>query len=144
MKQKKLITRTATLSIFMGALIVILGSCNMGPPEGSRGAQALKGKVHFDKYCVGCHGADGKGLAVDSLKKKPADLTRITAGRKSTDFPVLEVARMIDGRKMPAYHGESGMPVWGEVFAQEELLDESQIKGKLAELIAYLIAIQGS
>ena len=52
------------------------------------------------------------------------------------------VASMIDGRKMAKSHGSRDMPVWGEVFSKQENLTEDQIKGKLAEIIAYLMLIQ--
>ena len=65
----------------------------------------------------------------------------IQAVRRTEEFPVLEIARRIDGRKV-ADHMKNGMPVWGERFAEEELMDEAQIKGKLADIIAYLMSIQ--
>ena len=128
---------------FFGLFLYAMSSCNFGPPDDSRPAQAARGKAHFDKYCSSCHGENGKGLQIDSLEIQPADLTRIMASRRTGEFPILEIARIIDGRKMIPVHGERAMPVWGDVFAQEEYLDESQIKGKLAEIIAYLMSIQG-
>ena len=104
-------------------------------------AQAALGKVHFQQYCSSCHGDDGRGIYIDSLNTQPADLTKLTSSQ-TDGFPVLYVANMIDGRKMVAKHGSRTMPVWGEVFSEQEYLDESQIKGKLAEIIAYLMNIQ--
>jgi mono/diheme cytochrome c family protein len=124
-------------------LIYILSSCIQEPPAGSLAAQATKGKVHFMKYCSPCHGSEGKGVQVDSLTKQPADLTLITSSYRTGKFPILEVAQMIDGRNMAKSHGTRQMPVWGEVFSEQEHLDESQIKGKLGEIIAYLMTIQG-
>ena len=132
------------LSMATALFIAILSSCNFGPPEGSRAAQAVKGQEHFKQYCVQCHGEDGKGLDIEGLERRPADLTILTKGRNSGDFPIMNVARAIDGRNMPDYHKQSGMPIWGEVFATEENMDEKQMKGRFAELIAYLMAIQGT
>ena len=119
-----------------------LSSCDAKPPEGSRAAQAQLGKEHYMKYCSSCHGKNAKGVQVDSLAVMPPDLTRIQARRKTGEFPVLYVARKIDGRTMPDAHGSRQMPVWGEVFSEEEYLSEAEISGKLAEIIAYLINIQ--
>ncbi len=132
---------------FISALIIIafyflVIGCSQKPPENSRVVQAGKGKVHFMTYCSACHGEDGKGLRIDSLNTQPADLTLILKNRKTEEFPVLEIANMIDGRRMSDAHGSRVMPVWGEVFSEAEHLDELEIKGKLGELIAYLMSIQ--
>ena len=123
---------------------IVAGSCIKGAPEGSRAAQAMRGQEHYNTYCVSCHGEDGKGVDIDSLHRMPADLTRITENWRMGKFPIVEVARMIDGRDMVKSHGSRQMPVWGEVFSSQEYLDEAEIKGKLGEIIAYLMSIQGS
>ena len=122
--------------------MVLLISCNFGPPENSKAAQAQRGKAHFMKYCSSCHGEDAKGKRIDTLTIQPKDLTTITRQTKAKEFPILEVARMIDGRNMSNAHGTRQMPVWGEVFSTQEHLDEKQIKGKMGEIIAYLMSIQ--
>lgn len=134
-----------SFSLLIAAALVlqlIASSCNPTPPENSRAAQAAKGKALFEKHCVSCHGPEGQGMVMDSLQKDPADLTTIVASRGGGEFPILEIARIIDGRKMVKGHGERDMPVWGDVFAQEGQLTEEDIKGKLAEIIAYLMSIQ--
>ena len=132
------------LSLTTALFIALVSSCNFGPPENSRAAQAVKGQEHFKKYCVQCHGEDGKGLEIEGLERRPSDLTILTKLSSSGEFPIMSVARAIDGRNMPDYHKESGMPIWGEVFATDENMNEKQMKGRFAELIAYLMAIQGT
>ena len=122
--------------------VIVQISCDQKPPKNSRAAQASKGKAHFQKYCTSCHGEDGKGLIIDTMSIQPSDLTQINTMRRTNEFPILEIANMIDGRRMSKYHGPRDMPVWGEKFAEEEYLNETQIKGKLGELIAYLMSIQ--
>ena len=117
-------------------------SCNQGPPKNSRANQAAKGKEHFQKYCAVCHGQDGTGIIIDTMAIQPANLTLINTSRRTNEFPILEIANQIDGRKMSKYHGTRDMPVWGEVFSENEALNETQIKGKLGEIIAYLMSIQ--
>ena len=129
-------------TFFAACLLIAISSCDSKPPKNSRHAQAMKGKEHFVKYCSKCHGEDGTGLIIDTMDIQPANLTKIRDGRKSSEFPILEIANKIDGRKMAAAHGTRDMPIWGEVFSEEEYLNETQIKGKLGELIAYLMTIQ--
>ncbi len=129
-------------AIILGlALYVIPSSCNSGPPENSRAAQAERGKVIYDQYCASCHGADGK-TPIDSLERTPADLTYILKRRDIDKFPVQEIASIIDGRNYLSAHGDREMPAWGKVFADEEKLNDDQIRGKMGELISYLITIQ--
>lgn len=131
------------LFTFLSAFFLVsVISCDMKPPKNSKWAQAVKGQEHFKQYCSSCHGEDGKGLKIDSLSTQPADLTKLRAYSENNEFPLLYVANVIDGRKMAKSHGSREMPIWGEVFSTQEHLDESQIKGKLAELIAYLMSIQ--
>ncbi len=130
------------LTGFIASVFIL--SCSQGPPKGSRAAQAKIGKEHYMNYCSSCHGEDGKGLKMDDLTRQPFDLTRIVLDRKMTEFPILEIANIIDGRKMVEAHGSRDMPIWGEVFSEGEYLKEEEIKGRLAEIIAYLMSIQES
>jgi len=129
-------------SIFIVFLLIAMMSCDQKPPTNSLVAQAERGKIHFMEYCSPCHGEDAKGLIIDTINDRPADLTRIMFKRKVSEFPVMEIAQFIDGRNMVKAHGTRAMPIWGEVFSTQEHLDETQIKGKMGELIAYLMRIQ--
>lgn len=135
--------RYLVVVLFCGAFALFSNSCANKAPEGSRASQAQKGKVHFMEYCAPCHGEDGTGKRIDSLSTRPADLTALMRGRVSQEFPILEIANLIDGRKLSKFHADRDMPIWGDVFAQQEYMSESEIKGKLSELIAYLMSIQG-
>jgi len=132
------------ISVFLLMTALAIGSisCDSKPPYNSKVAQAQRGRVIFQKNCTPCHGENAKGIMIDSLNQKAADLTQINYSRRIEVFPILEIANMIDGRKMAKSHGSRVMPVWGEVFSEQEHLDEKEIKGKMAELIAYLMAIQ--
>lgn len=130
----------SVLSIFAFLLFVI--SCNHNPPKNSMEAQAELGKVHFQTHCIGCHGPEGKGGTMMSQDTQPADLTTIQSRRAVNEFPVMEIARLIDGRNRVEAHGTTTMPIWGEVFSSGEMMDKDQIEGKLEEIIAYLVSIQ--
>ncbi|HMQ05915.1 MAG TPA: cytochrome c [Saprospiraceae bacterium] len=133
-----------TTMILILIAFMSLQSCNTEPPKNSRIAQAKLGKEHYMNYCSSCHGEDGKGKKVEGLTKQPLDLTTIVVDRRVSNFPILEIANIIDGRKMVEAHGTREMPIWGEVFSTGEYLNENEIKGRLAELIAYLMSIQES
>jgi mono/diheme cytochrome c family protein len=71
-----------------------------------------KGRIEFQSYCAGCHGADGKGTGLrgSKLKIKPADLT-VLAKKNNGEFAPNAIAETIDGRNAP--HRRSEMPIWG-------------------------------
>jgi len=122
-------------------LIFMLGSCAQQAPKNSRAAQAERGEMLFNEHCASCHG-DNKDVArVDTLDVTPPDLTMIKARRRVANFPIVEMARMIDGRNLVKIHGPRAMPVWGEVFAGSGD-DEEMIRSKKGELVAYLMSIQ--
>ena len=71
----------------------------------------------FLRYCASCHGlrGEGDGPVADAMRVTIPNL-RTLAARNGGEFPAASVARYIDGRSVPAAHGERYMPVWGEVF----------------------------
>lgn len=128
--------------ILLPALFFFAMSCSHTPPKNSMEAQAELGKVHFQTHCVGCHGLEGKGGNMITQDVQPADLTTIMARRNVNEFPVMEIARLIDGRNRVEAHGTTTMPIWGEVFTSGESLEQEQLEGKMEEIIAYLVSIQ--
>jgi hypothetical protein len=60
----------------------------------------------------------GDGTVSRSLKLKPADLTQLQKKNKGV-FPLEKVMATIDGKTRIEAHGESKMPVWGEIFEKE-------------------------
>ena len=104
------------------------------------------GKRLYLRYCSACHGENGTGDGVVSqlMRPKPADLTQL-AKQAGGKFPFYEVIRTIDGRETLRAHGDSNMPVWGEVFAAEEgeSADRQEIaRGKAVLITDYLESIQ--
>lgn len=131
-------------SLIFAMIMYMATGCNQGPPKNSRAAQAMAGKVLFNEQCASCHGSDvvaADKSITDTLELMPPDLTRISKRRGVRDFPVAEIARIIDGRILAKAHGPREMPVWGMVY-EEGGMDEGQIKGKKGELIAYLMSLQ--
>lgn len=133
---------TSIINLF-GIILVLLfiSACNQ--PDNSRVTQAKNGKLLYDNYCVSCHGQDGGGDGVAKLDAKAADLTMIMKSRKAKQFPIGQIARYIDGRSTVKSHGTREMPIWGtELMEKEQLQTNAELKGKLGEIIAYLMSIQ--
>ena len=105
--------------------------------------ESLDGPRLFRAYCTSCHGqeAKGGGPAADSLKIKPADLTRLT-NRNGGKFPSLRVQKIISGDGVvTSPHGSREMPVWGPVFGQVER-DQNLGKVRIHNLAKYLETLQ--
>ena len=102
------------------------------------------GKGMFANYCAACHGADGKGNgpAATALKKKPADLTALSAHNKGV-YPAEDVVRYIKGVDQVAAHGTRDMPVWGSIFKSMQSPDDTaMIDIRVNVLSEYLKTLQ--
>jgi mono/diheme cytochrome c family protein len=110
------------------------------------GYSAANGRQTFRTYCASCHGEDGTGdgYIADTLRTRPADLTRI-ALRNGGVYPAERIWKTIDGREEVKTHGRREMPVWGDVFLWPEGdTPERQrlVERKIGELVEYLRTIQ--
>lgn len=109
---------------------------------------AVRGRNTFRIYCASCHGATAKGNGPVGayLKIPPADLTRLAAENQGT-FPTDRAYSIIDGRDagVPS-HGPRDMPVWGLSFQtpEKDTDQESEVRGRILDLVAFLRSIQGS
>ena len=77
------------------------------------------GAVLFARYCASCHGPRGEGdgpVAAAMVVAVPN--LRTLRSRSNGNFPRESVMRYIDGRDLPAAHGDRVMPVWGATFAE--------------------------
>ena len=83
-------------------------------------AEGDQGRAYYLRYCGSCHGVEGKGdgTVSRSLKLKPVDLTQLKKKNNGV-FPLENVIATIDGKKRIGAHGESKMPVWGEILEKE-------------------------
>jgi hypothetical protein len=75
---------------------------------------------------------------------KPANLTLLS--KKNGDkFPFWHVYGVIDGREEVKGHGSRDMPIWGaEFLVQTGSANpaQSQVRGRIFELVYYLQSIQ--
>jgi mono/diheme cytochrome c family protein len=100
------------------------------------------GKEMFNQYCAVCHGQDAKGAgpAATALKKKPTDLTQLSA-HNNGKFPDSRVARYIEGDDQVDSHGSRAMPMWGDVFKSMNGSDEVA-RMRVSNLTAYFKSLQ--
>jgi mono/diheme cytochrome c family protein len=106
------------------------------------------GKKEFRRHCAVCHGLGGTGDSVmvnlNLLTVKPTDLTQLSKHNKGI-FPFWHIYGIVDGREPLKSHGTSDMPIWGDVFREEEgtsLADETRASGRILLLVHYLQSIQ--
>jgi hypothetical protein len=106
------------------------------------------GELLFEKNCVSCHGATGRGdgLRAAGLSTAPADLTRIAARRDGV-WPMLEVMSILDGY-LKATNPREDMPVFEE-FLDTDMVEFDTGNGlvtlvpiKLVDIANYLESIQ--
>jgi len=127
------------LTITAGAIVLVIGIVR----PMSWAAEGDQGRVYYLRYCGSCHGVEGKGdgTVSRSLKVKPADLTQLQKKNNGV-FSLEKVIATIDGKTRIGAHGESKMPVWGEIFekaasAEKEPAGASAARVKvIAEYIA--------
>ena len=143
MKRHDLGVRMVSIVGFVGgALLWAWASVGMAQEQEVTAA----GRKVYEQNCAVCHGreAKGDGVAMSLLTTKPADLTQI-AKRNNGEFPFWKVYRVIDGREDIIGHGTRDMPIWGEEFrtqAGSSPMAESQVRGRILELVYYLQSIQ--
>jgi mono/diheme cytochrome c family protein len=102
------------------------------------------GSTDYQVYCASCHGAGarGDGEFASSLKKRPADLTQLTA-RNSGAFPEERVFKAIDGAEPGSAHKDSAMPPWGEVLAKSnDSAGAENAAARIDALVKYLQTLQ--
>lgn len=130
----------------MRLLPVFFAALAAAAPVSAQDAEV--GAALYVDYCSVCHGTSGRGDGpmAEALTVPPTDLTAL-AGDGA--FPVLRVARQIDGRDPLLAHGGE-MPLFGPWF-EGDGADVAMsgpggqpvmLSRPIADLIAYLMEIQ--
>lgn len=145
------------------ASVLVLGGALVGFAGGKAYAQVTMGPsgivtspaLDFRRYCGQCHGTSGTGdgPVAPALKKKPANLTLLSANNGGV-FPEEEVRDFIDGTKTSAAHGNRAMPIWGDAFRMRTAsqgggltqgsvgLTQQEVNTKINGLVMYVASIQ--
>lgn len=115
------------------------------------GELELSGAELYTYHCSACHGpqAQGDGPVAEVMSISVPDLRSLSA-RNGGVFPAEAVARFIDGRDLPAAHGDRYMPVWGDVFSWPEDFqsdenaapDERRVEVRINAIVEFLEQIQ--
>jgi mono/diheme cytochrome c family protein len=104
------------------------------------------GKALYDKHCLVCHGASGKGdgpLAQTTLQKV-ADISRLSRNNNGV-LPYDYLYKVIDGRDTDDTHGPRDMPHWGLLYADEAkpgVTKEEFVRARITALIAHIATLQ--
>jgi mono/diheme cytochrome c family protein len=98
------------------------------------------------RYCASCHGpfGGGDGVVAPYLNPRPTDLTQIMKKNNNT-FPFQATMKVLDGTNNVRAHGSPEMPVWGEVWREQDGVSPDQraaAQGKLVLITDYLFTIQ--
>jgi hypothetical protein len=87
----------------------------------------------YRNNCAACHGMAGEGDGpVASAMRVTIPNLRTLASRNDGEFPRDAVTAYIDGRTVPAAHGDRYMPVWGDVLAPGTMRDIPTLKSPVA------------
>ena len=109
-------------------------------PAPARVTEPMSGAQLFRIHCASCHGenAAGGGPISAQLRTAVPDLTTFSA-RNGGMFPAERVRQMIEGRG-PAAHGDRSMPVWGDVFRQQN--SDADAATRIDSIVTFLRSIQ--
>jgi mono/diheme cytochrome c family protein len=102
--------------------------------------EPMSGAQLFRTHCASCHGENAAGAGPISAQLRTAvpDLTTFST-RNGGMFPVERVRQMIEGRG-PAAHGDRSMPVWGDVFRQQNA--DADAATRIDSIVTFLRSIQ--
>ena len=138
---------------FMSKSIIAALGFTFATPMLTFAADASIGRDEYERNCIMCHGATGRGdgWLAENLKQPVPTLTQIKK-KNGGVFPVEQVLQVIDGRREIALHGPREMPVWGDAYltrAQRELGpgygpydDNEVVRSRILALIEYVLRFQ--
>jgi mono/diheme cytochrome c family protein len=140
-----LITKNRLKMSALAASSVLIGSIAAQAQDASFGAGIYK------DYCVVCHGETGAGDGmVGVLFTKPSAHLRLLARNNNGVFPTEQVIDAIYGRRPIQAHGQTEMPIWGDLFMSQTLesptidpKDAAMItQGRVLSVVSYLESLQ--
>lgn len=109
------------------------------------------GEALFQENCAVCHGAmgAGDGPVAELFAQRPKNL-KMLAKENNGAFPFSEVYQSINGRRDITAHGNTEMPIWGDLFMEEALPStfhpgvtaEDIVQGRILGLVYYLQSVQ--
>jgi len=111
----------------------------------ARQPSSALGKETFAKYCVSCHGEDGKGHSsvASALKSPPTDLTSLSKTNHGK-YPAGFISAVLKFGRNIAAHGSQDMPVWGSRFKMIDPMRDPTGQQHVDDVVAYIESLQGN
>ncbi len=129
---------TTRSAAFIATVLGLVAGCAQEP------VRPVSGAATFATHCAACHGpsGEGNGPVAATLRAPVPNLRTLTA--RNREFPREWVASKIDGRDLPAAHGDRAMPVWGNVFDTTGQLFEGaeDSEQRIDAVIEFLLTLQ--
>lgn len=106
-------------------------------------AEDTGARLYFN-HCAACHGDDGEGTGpVAASMRVTVPNLRTLAQRNGGAFPTDAVRAFVDGRNIPASHGDRVMPIWGDVFlGADQSADDRTIRRRIAAVVDFISTLQ--
>jgi mono/diheme cytochrome c family protein len=132
----------ARIRVRLANLVAYVESLQLAADQAApaRTTEPVSGAQLFRTHCASCHGenAGGSGPISVQLRNAVPDLTTFSA-RNGGMFPAERVRQLIEGRG-PAAHGDRSMPVWGDVFRQQN--SDADAAMRIDSIVTFLRSIQ--
>lgn len=128
-------------AILAACAAVLLAAAPPARAAGPDMAAAARGKTTYVRYCVACHGPEGRGdgpLARDLAVAVPD----LTTAFKSETFPLDRVKRVISVGEPLRGHGSPDMPAWGDAFKKTAGIGAPTVDAAIHNLAHYLWSLQ--
>ena len=125
--------------IVLGAALSI--ALALGAP--ALAADDLGARLYFN-HCAACHGDNGEGTGpVAASMRVTVPNLRTLAARNGGMFPADAVRAYVDGRNIPAAHGDRQMPIWGDVFrGADQDADDRTVRRRIAAIVDFISLLQ--
>ena len=106
-------------------------------------ADDMGARLYFN-HCAACHGEEGEGTGpVAASMRVTVPNLRSLAQRNGGMFPVESVRAYVDGRSIPAAHGDRLMPIWGDVFlGADRNADDRTVRRRIAAVVEFISTLQ--
>lgn len=106
-------------------------------------ADDLGPRLYFN-HCSACHGDNGEGTGpVAASMRVTVPNLRALAQRNGGTFPTDTVRAYVDGRNIPAAHGDRLMPIWGDVFrGADQEADDRTVRRRIAAIVDFISMLQ--
>lgn len=137
----------------MTVLRALMSVCMMLPATFVQADEStvILGRSAFAAHCALCHGPGGKGDGeiAELFQVPPSDLTKL-AERSGGTFPFPMVYNTILNGMEKRGHGDSTMPIWGDFFIADALMDRGVSQtdamyiaaGRALSVVYYLESVQ--